>query len=129
MKRFVFAFTILGLGACGGDDGGTKIDAPASGGAISAVDCASTTPNATITAVGTATDGSDGKFMPMSATITQGQVVQFVTTALHNVAPNTGTDSTLSVGFSETKCFRFTMSGTFAFHCSPHGFQGSVIVN
>ncbi|HEV7556799.1 MAG TPA: plastocyanin/azurin family copper-binding protein [Kofleriaceae bacterium] len=126
MRKFALAF--VALAACSSDNGGTSVDAPSSS-KVATVDCAANPPNATITAMGTATDGSDGKFMPMSVSIPQGQVVQFVTTALHNVAPNTGTDPGVSVGFSETKCIRFTMPGTYAFHCSPHGFQGSVVVN
>jgi plastocyanin len=109
--------------ACGGDDN-PQIDANSS--AVAAVDCASHAPTQTIMATG---DETTGKFMPMTVTITHGQVVEFVTTAIHNVVPNTGTDPALTVGFSATKCFQFNMAGTYAFHCGPHGFQGSVVVN
>ena len=125
MSRFVAAFVLV-IAACGDD--GTSVDAPPAAN-VAAVDCASNAPTQTITATGTMPDGSDGKFMPMSVTITKGQVVKFVMSQLHNMAPNTGTDPALTVNFGETKCFKFNAAGTYNFHCTPHGFQGSVVVN
>ena len=125
MSRFVASLVFV-IAACGDD--GSSVDAPPAAN-VAAVDCASNTPTATITATGTAPDGSDGKFMPMSATITKGQVVKFVMSTLHNMAPNAGTDPALTVNFGETKCFKFNAAGTYNFHCTPHGFQGSVVVN
>ena len=44
--------------------------------------------------------------------------------------PNTTmSDPGLNVGFGATKCLRFTAPGTFGFHCTPHGFAGTVTVN
>lgn len=123
MSRLAACF-IFAVAGCGGSDTPT-VDAPASAN-VAAVDCASHAPTQTIMATG---GDTDGKFMPMSVTITKGQVVEFVTTSIHNVVPNAGTDAALTVGFSATKCFQFNVAGTFAFHCGPHGFQGSVVVN
>jgi plastocyanin len=32
------------------------------------------------------------------------------------------------VNFSETKCFMFTQAGMFGFHCGPHQFNGTIVV-
>jgi plastocyanin len=49
----------------------------------------------------------------------------------HSVVPDTSaeTDTGLRVGFSETKCLKFTVAGTFHFKCDPHGFMGTITVN
>jgi len=126
MKRFAFAFILLG--ACGGDDGGgTHVDAPASA-KVATVDCSTVTADATVTTTMMATPESD-VYMAKNTTITQGQVVKFVMPNAHNVAPTAGTDAGVSVGFGETKCLRFTQSGTYGFLCSSHGFTGSIVVN
>jgi plastocyanin len=73
-------------------------------------------------------------YAPMTTNITQGQVVQFVMPASHNVVPghvpsdSTLADSSLNVNFSETKCFMFTSPGMFGFHCGPHSFNGTIVV-
>jgi len=65
-----------------------------------------------------------------AATITVGQIVQFTTTSSHDATPNTGVDPGVHVGFNQTsECKKFTVAGTFAFHCSIHGFMGTVVVN
>jgi plastocyanin len=124
MKRF--AFVVLALAACTSDPA-PSVDAPSST-SIATVDCATVTPAATVTTTMMATPESD-QYMPKMSTITMGGVVKFVMPNAHNVAANTGTDAAVSVGFGETKCLRFTMPGTYNFHCVPHGFQGSVTVN
>jgi plastocyanin len=97
------------------------IDAPPPAATVIAVTCPAT-PAKTITA-------TDGMYSPSSVTITVGQVVRFSMPSSHNVAPNsTMSDPGLSVDFSETKCLMFTLKGTFGFHCIPHGFTGTVIV-
>jgi plastocyanin len=85
------------------------------------------TPAATVMTSGSA-------YAPMSTTITQGQIVQFVMPASHNVVPghhiadNTIADPGLTVNFAETKCFMFTQTGMYGFHCGPHQFDGTVVV-
>ncbi len=68
-------------------------------------------------------------FSPASATITQGQIVKFVSTSTHPIAALSGTDPTLNVPENQTKCFRFTMPGTYKFKCTIHGFVGMLTVN
>src|SRR5690348_12014513 len=126
MKRL--AFVLLALAACGGDDNNTPmIDAPPVGSdapaaTVQAVTCPAT-PAATVMTSGFMYD-------PMTTNITQGQIVQFVMPASHNVVPgHTPSDSTiadtgLNVSFSETKCFMFTQTGMYGFHCGPHSFNG-----
>lgn len=125
------AFVFLALAACGGDDNNSMIDAPPVGSdapasTVQAVTCPAT-PAATVMTSGFA-------YAPMSTTITQGQIVQFVMPASHNVVPgHTPSDSTiadtvLDVSFSETKCFMFTQIGMYGFHCGPHSFNGTIVV-
>ena len=127
MKRFAILFA---LAACGGDDNNTSIDAPASIDAapstVQAVTCPAT-PAATVMTSGF-------MYAPMMTNITQGQVVQFVMPSAHNVVPghvpadSTIADSSLNVNFSETKCFMFTSPGMYGFHCGPHSFNGTIVV-
>jgi len=127
-----FAMCVAVLAACGGDDG-AKIDAAGSGGqqdapppTVQAVTCPAT-PAATVMTSGF-------MFSPMSTPITQGQIVQFVMPASHDVVPGhvpsdtSIADPGLMVNFSETKCLMFTQSGTYGFHCGPHSFNGTITV-
>jgi plastocyanin len=127
MLRFLGGLVVV-LAACGGDDGGGPADAPNEGSAntVAEVNPCPATPDAIVT-----TDNTSFAYMPMATTITQGQVVQFVMSSDHDVAPNTqvNTDGGLRVGFGATKCLRFTASGTFGYKCTPHGFAGTVTVN
>jgi plastocyanin len=126
MKRFAI---LLVLAACGGDDN-TSVDAPkaidAAPSTVQAVACPAT-PAATVMTSGF-------MYAPMSTTITQGQIVQFVMPASHNVVPghvpsdSAIADSSLNVNFSETKCFMFTSPGMYGFHCGPHSFNGTIVV-
>jgi plastocyanin len=78
----------------------------------------------------TATTNVPYQYQPTAASIHVNDVVQFQMPPIHNVVPNaTNSDSGLEVNFGETKCLQFTKAGTFGFHCSPHGFAGSVNVN
>lgn len=122
------AMVALVLAACGGSDNKTvdakAIDSPPA--SVQMVTCPAT-PAATVMTSGFA-------YSPMSSTITQGQVVKFVMPSEHNVVPghvpsdSAIADSGLNVNFSETKCFMFTSAGTFGFHCGPHSFNGTVVV-
>jgi plastocyanin len=129
MKRL--AFVLLALAACGGDDNNSTPDAPpvsidAPPSTVQAVTCP-TTPAATVMTSGSA-------YAPMTTNITQGQIVQFVMPASHNVVPGhnvadgTIADTGLNVNFNETKCFMFTQTGMYGFHCGPHSFNGTIVV-
>jgi plastocyanin len=119
-------FAIAAIAACSNSNSGTPdakkaVDAPPP--TVMTVTCPAT-PDATVT-----TGVADAYVQP-ATTITQGQVVKFVMNAAHNVAPNTTmSDSGLNVGFGATACLMFTHTGTFGFHCSAHGFMGTVTVN
>jgi plastocyanin len=83
------------------------------------------TPDATVT-----TSDAVMAYSPPSVSIPQNGIVEFQTSSLHDVVPDaTGSDPGLAVGFNQTKCLQFTATGTFGFHCGPHGFTGSVTVN
>lgn len=121
---FALCFAVMACGGSGGDDDATPdapagIDAPAA--TVVEVAPCPTTPDATVITMNFA-------YMPKDTTITQGQVVKFDIESSHDVNGRTA-DPGLVVGFGETKCLRFTKAGTFAFHCTPHGFSGSIIVN
>lgn len=98
-------------------------DAPPPPATVVAVTCPAT-PARSITA----TNNQD-VYVPDSVTITVNQVVRFTMPSDHNVTPDTTmSDPGLAVNYSETKCLMFTRTGTFGFHCVPHGFTGTVIV-
>lgn len=130
MKRFALVF--LAVAACGGDDD-SNVSAPDAAPAIDAP--AATVQSVTCPAAPDATVMTSGSsYSPMMTTISQGQVVKFVMPADHNVvrghtpADSAISDPGVSVGFSETKCLMFTQPGTYGFHCGPHMFNGTVIV-
>ena len=130
----LFSLGLIGmLGACGDDGGGggtpTDANQQSDSGPVATVKeiTCPATPDATVT-----TDDSTMKFMPMATTVGIGGVVKFTTSLTHNVVPGSNgapdTDPGLSVGFNMTKCLMFTHTGTFGFHCGPHGFVGTVTV-
>jgi plastocyanin len=123
-RTLVLAFV---LGACGGggdDDDNPPVDSPVVQSSIQAVDPC-TGESATVT-----TDDATFSYMPAATTISQGQIVKFVTSQTHDVAPKTSADDPgLKVNFNQTKCLRFTEAGTFNFKCTPHGFTGTITVN
>jgi len=90
---------------------------------VQTVDCAGVTPAQSIITVNLS-------YSPSTATINVNDVVQFTTTASHDVQPNaTGSDPGIHVPFSQIQCKKFTASGTYGFHCGPHNFTGSITVN
>lgn len=112
------------VAACGGGGGDSKTDA------------GTDAPAATIVAVDPCPGGEAATFMtlatafsPVSASISQGQVVKFMTTTTHPVGPIAPTEATLAVPENQTKCFRFTSTGTFRFKCIVHGYAGMITVN
>lgn len=124
MKRLALGFALALMCACGGDDGGGGSPDAATSGPdaapleVASVDCGSVTPDQTITTSGF-------MYSPMSVTITTGQVVMFTPASAHDVASD---DGKFSVPLGGTGCFRFNQAGTYGFHCTPHGFTGSVVV-
>jgi plastocyanin len=77
----------------------------------------------------TASDNNDKTYMPSSVTITMGQIVKFTMPGAHDVEPNlTMSDPGLTVNFGETRCLMFSRTGTYGFHCGPHQFTGTVVV-
>jgi plastocyanin len=116
------------LTACS-DSGSSTVDAPkqidAAPATVMTVTCPAT-PAASITA----SDADDTTYMPKTATISVDQIVKFTMPLTHNVVPNsTMSDPGLVVNFNATTCLKFTRTGTFGFHCAPHGFSGTITVN
>lgn len=108
---------LLATSACGGDDGGDPpVDAPTS--TVTRVQCGGATIAGTVTAPGFA-------FTPMATTITVGQVVQFEMPATHNAISDEGL---FTADFNATVCYRFDAARTYPFHCGPHGFTGTIVV-
>lgn len=126
MKKMML---LIALAACGGDDGGgVTPDATGSGSGsgnkVMTVTCPTTSDGmVTVNAGGTA-------YVPMTQTVPMNAVVQFVMTPTHDAKPNTQTtsDPGLTVGFGETKCLKFTATGSYGFFCSAHGFSGTITV-
>ncbi len=69
-------------------------------------------------------------FVPVTSTISIGQVVKFVITSEHFVIPNPlkTTDDALMVSRGQTKCFQFNVAGDYNFLCGVHSFPGNIIV-
>ena len=121
MKRLILGLLV----ACGGHDSTPmKNDAAVDAGPATVMEVACATPAATII-----TTDAVFAFQPQSVTINVGQQVKFTMSSEHDVESNTsGGDAGLFVDFNTTKCLVFTKAGTFHFHCGPHGFMGSVVV-
>jgi len=122
-----FALLAVVLAACGGDDATTKMDAGNGSGSgankVTTVTCSGTPKTVTVV------DGTDA-YMPMSTTISAGDMVEFKTSVTHNVIPGLApSDPGLMVGFSADVCLKFSSAGTYNFICQNHGFKGTIVVN
>ena len=112
--------------ACGGGsdskspDAATT-DAPATNDGVVRVDPCPGTVAQTVTTTASS-------YVPNAINVTQGQVVRFMVGGTHDVAPLPGTDPDLVVPLGGDRCYMFTMTGTFRFKCTPHGFTGMVTV-
>lgn len=127
------------LAACGGDDGTTNPDAAGSGSGsnsnkVVTVSCTGATKAATVMTedlvmhyeYSTDTTGAT------PPTIAVGGIVEFKTSANHDVNPSTTgghtSDPGVKVGFSQDVCLKFTATGNYDFFCSVHTFFGRVTV-
>src|SRR5689334_204740 len=100
------SLALLALVGCGSDSAAP--DAPsadAKPATVETVACPAT-PSATVITSDTA-----DVYSPMQTTITQGQIVEFMTSTTHNVEPDPSSDPGLSVGFHTTACLMFTQTG------------------
>jgi len=115
--RWLPGSALLLIAACSSSSDPATPDAAANA-TVRAVDCATVTPAASITTTGNA-------YTPNQSTIAVGGVLKWTLPAQHDVASTT---AGLVVDFGATKCLQFTAAGTFAYHCSAHGFTGSITV-
>ncbi len=115
MMRLGMGLAVLAA-ACGSSS--TKSDSPGSA-TVASVTCPPAV-DATITV-----NTSGTAYMPATASIPVNGIVRFVITPSHNV---TSTTPGLSVDFGQTVCLQFSSAGAYNFHCSVHGFQGTVTV-
>jgi plastocyanin len=114
-------FVVLAA-ACGGDDGGgTVIDAPPGIDAASlmASEVSCTGVNAPVIMT------SGFAYSPTSTTVSLDTVVKFTMPVDHNAISN---DGLFTADFNGDTCVRFESLGTFRFHCGPHAFIGTVVV-
>ena len=149
---FLVLASAFALSACGGDDSGdgttdsTAIDAPVTADARPGIDAPpgadappatsrvmEVTCPATVAATVVTTGGSSSSavFSPAAVTISVNDIVKFTMPSSHSVVPDAPTtDDGLKVGFSSTKCLKFTAADTYHYRCSPHtGIKGTVTVN
>jgi plastocyanin len=119
------------LAGCGSETPSGPADAaPGDGGGsgaanVMAVTCPSTVP-LTVSA-----GNADMMFnyTPSNAPIPVGSVVKFVMGTIHTVEADVrGSDPAINVGLGQTRCLKFNKTGTFGFHCQPHGFPGTVTI-
>lgn len=100
-------------------DAAPPIDAaPLPTGVATEVTCADFPSAPTVTTPGFA-------YTPNHTSIPVGGVVKFTMSDEHDVASST---MGLKVAFSATKCLKFATAGTYTFHCTPHGFIGTITV-
>jgi plastocyanin len=136
-KNLAIVLSALAISACGDSEIKVKVDAKPPGtidakvagtpdakvfdakplSMATEVSCAGANPP-TVTAPGFA-------FTPMNTNIAINGIVRFTMPATHSVnSGGQGFDTT----FNATKCFKFTIAGTYNFTCNPHGFAGSIVV-
>ncbi len=94
------------------------IDAPTAALSATEVDC-TTAPTAPVVA------NAGLSYSPGNTAVVAGGVVKFMLGATHDVA---STISGLIVPLGGTKCLKFATAGVYNFHCTPHGFTGTITV-
>jgi plastocyanin len=142
MRKLSFVLSCsawIAVAACGSSSS-TNVDAappPAVDAAVPAVDAAPTI-DAAAPPAGVATEvpcanaptaptiSTPGfAYTPATTNIAAGSVVKFTLSSDHDVASTT---TGLRVDFGATKCLKFATAGTYTFHCTPHGFVGTITV-
>lgn len=126
--RAMLSLSILSLGACSNDGGGSTPDAARPDApivAVKEVTCPAT-PDASFV-----TNGY--MFSPSAATISVGQIARLESSTLeHPIGPYNGdpslTDPALVVPAGKSKCFQFMRPGTFKFVCTQHYYVGTLTV-
>jgi plastocyanin len=95
------------------------------------VNCTGATIEVTVTAPGFAFafTPSDGGAADQH-TIAVNDIVRFQMPASHNAFSGAANapDGLFATNFNQTKCYQFTEAGSFPFHCTPHDFVGTLIV-
>ena len=112
-------------------DGHVAVDAPPA--TVVAVDCASVTPDATVTDANFMYTSTPAGAASNDSAIPLNGVVEFnlVPAMSHPVGPDSAagmTDSGLKAPDNKATCLKFTASGTFHYRCTVHGFKGTVTV-
>lgn len=127
--RSLLAISALALSACGGGDEGANPDAPkppmdAPAATVMTVTCPATVAD-TITT-------QSISFDKPNVTVTRDAIVRFVSTAGHPIGPTRDgimSDPGIRVPEGQTRCLRFTATGTFKFICTAHDYLGTITVN
>lgn len=125
--RSLLPLCFLASAACG-DDAGSTPDAPKPVDAAAPTVMTVTCPAGVVPTLTTL----DTRFDMQTLSITQGQIVKFITTPTHPVGPFPGgemTDPGLVVPQDQTRCLMFTAKGTFKFICTTHQYLGTITVN
>jgi plastocyanin len=110
-------------------DGAPAPDAQPS--SVVEVACAGATVAVTVTAPGSFYAFAPDDGAPADEyTIAVDDVVRFTMPAIHNAAsgPPNAPDGLFLADFNQTTCFQFTEAGTYPFHCVPHDFSATLIV-
>lgn len=99
----------------------STIDAPPS--TVVEVPCAGATIASEVTAPGFL-------FVVTDTMVPVNSIVRFTMPASHSAVSGTALpgDGRFIVGFSQTKCLRFTAVGGYPFVCDPHGFSAAITV-
>jgi plastocyanin len=121
MRLILASFLLASVVACGGggDDGADDApDAVPIPQTVSMVTC----PDSTVDITASLTT-----YMPPSFTTTVGGIVHFNLAGGHDVVSTTAGQN-FSLPLSANACLQFDAAGTFTFRCTPHGFNGTVIV-
>jgi plastocyanin len=129
MKSFALLALSIALAACGGDDSPAKMDSGMGSGSGSGANKVVTVACTGTPKMVATTDGVN-MFSPAATSIAVGEMVEFKTSATHNVIPGLApSDPGLTVGTSADVCLKFTAAGTYNFICQFHGFKGTITVN
>jgi len=122
MRLILASVILVSVAACGGDGGDDGDDTTPDGTPITQNVSTVTCPNATVDITASLTT-----YMPASFTTTVGGIVHFNLAGGHDVTSTT-VGQTFGLPLNANACLQFDAAGTYTFRCSPHGFNGTVIV-